>query len=516
MSSLTPERWRLIERGAPFRLHFDSLEKALDLAKKLQTKGYVFRGQTNAKWLVTSSATRLNAAEFQEAQQKMGRFVNWARSMPQMNSVSSDIDSLLAIGQHYGLATLFIDFTDDPEIAAFFACDTTREVPPGQNAAIICLNVSAFEKFWRDYGPHLLANTRGAKPPEIVRIDVQNLWRLQSQKGCFVWNPIANIEDHYDFDRITFPYTKDHPALPARERIYPKNQSALEQLLTAFFMDEQMRTGNQLIETMRGLHKLELTVDANSYDVTSWYPDDIETTEDWKDADEWQRVPSELAEDTLAIAPLDLHEPNDVKTAAEELLGHLTIEYIAKNRSRGLLFPARDVASTPVLSRLDACVRRLWNGMRRLPFTDTEVRQALEQTIPLFLSAKRDYRGAAMELAYDAFESDRIYTEFSRNPEGKGDYSRAYVSGEELRRAHNPEFVRIASNYLGDPAPAPVLLLQVLARPWQRFSFAGLRRLMVRELIPSQLVLRGDDPGDSALMTVIYFSPADLQIFGLA
>jgi hypothetical protein len=140
MNSLTAKQWNLIEQGAPFRFHFDSLEKALDLAKKLQTKGYIFRGQTNAKWLVTSSAARLIPAQFEEAQQKMGRFVNWARDTLQMNAVSRDMDSLLAIGQHYGLATLFIDFTDDPEIAAFFACDTTREIAPGQNAAIICLN----------------------------------------------------------------------------------------------------------------------------------------------------------------------------------------------------------------------------------------------------------------------------------------------------------------------------------------------------------------------------------------
>jgi hypothetical protein len=53
-------------------------------------------------------------------------------------------------------------------------------------------------------------------------------------------------------------------------------------------------------------------------------------------------------------------------------------------------------------------------------------------------------------------------------------------------------------------------------RPWQRFSFNGLRDLLVHELIPAQLVRRVQREGNEALATWIGFSPAELKTFGLA
>jgi hypothetical protein len=59
-------------------------------------------------------------------------------------------------------------------------------------------------------------------------------------------------------------------------------------------------------------------------------------------------------------------------------------------------------------------------------------------------------------------------------------------------------------------------LLQRMARPRQRFTFEGLRKLMVEELIPTQVVWRATGEGNDALTEVIYFSPTDFEVFGLA
>jgi FRG domain len=515
MNFVTPEQ---IEEGDPFRLSVDSISKALEFAKTLKTRGYLFRGQTNDKWPVKSSAERLSESERTLAQEKIARFVAWARNTPQMNSVSANIDSLFAIGQHYGLATSFIDFTDDPEIAAFFACDMNREPDAGQHACIVCLNMQGFKEFWNGgYGTALLAHNPGTKLPEIIHIDVQNLWRLQSQHGCFLWNPIAEIEGFYDFDRIIFPYTRHDPALPSHERIYPKNQSSLEQLLTGFFMNEQLREGNAAISSLEGFSVHHITIEESGHDISSWYPDGIEPTPDWKDASRWDVIPNERAENALNSPPLLLHESVDASSAAQEILSNLTVDFIAASRSHGLFFSPQGTASMqPIIVRLHACIRRLWNGMRRLPFTDVEIREALEATIQFFLSAGRDARGIASELSDESFGVDQLYVDFTRNADGKGDYSKAYVSRLELIRAHTEKFVRLASEHLGKAEVGAMDLIQLRARPWQRFSFAGLRHLMVKELIPCQLVLRGDSPNEHALKTVIYFSPTDLKIFGLA
>jgi hypothetical protein len=207
----------------------------------------------------------------------------------------------------------------------------------------------------------------------------------------------------------------------------------------------------------------------------------------------------------------------EADSAAHEILDKLTVDFIAANRRRGLFFSPQGTTSVePVILRLHACIRRLWNGMRNLPFTDVEIREALEATIQLFLEAKRNARGIADDLGEESLGVDRIYVDFTRNADGKGDYSKAFVSRRELLNAHSEEFVRIVSQHLNTSVVNPVHLVQLRALPWERFSFSGLRRLMVKELIPCQLVLRGDSPDEYALKRVIYFSPTDLKIFGLA
>lgn len=80
-------------------------------------------------------------------------------------------------------------------------------------------------------------------PPYIFRADVSNLWRLQAQKGCFLFTPYFNLEDfHYDFDRILFPFDQPFSGIK-RKDIYPQNQSELEILLQQYFNAEERLTG---------------------------------------------------------------------------------------------------------------------------------------------------------------------------------------------------------------------------------------------------------------------------------
>jgi len=154
--------------------------------------------------------------------------------------------------------------------------------------------------------------------------------------------------------------------------------------------------------------------------------------------------------------------------------------------------------------------------MRILPYDAEEIREALEATIQAFLSARRTPDGAALQLSDLPSGKFRQRVQFTKNPEGSGDYSQGFVSNENLIGAHSSAFLQAALTYLGNSTPEAFTLLRLPARPWQRFSFAALRRLMVQELIPTQLVLRGEDPTTNALNRMIYFSPADLKIFGLA
>jgi hypothetical protein len=103
--------------------------------KLLRHPSYIFRGQRDANWLLEPSLTRL-----------LGRVSKWKRHRDsymsrfrlalrgrlddQLLGTLSD-DEILAIGQHFGLATPLLDWSRSPYVALFFAFEAASQNPRG-------------------------------------------------------------------------------------------------------------------------------------------------------------------------------------------------------------------------------------------------------------------------------------------------------------------------------------------------------------------------------------------------
>jgi hypothetical protein len=144
-----------IQEGGAVRQSVANVAEALRVGNEGLQSGQwdLFRGQIDADWFVTSSAERLSGEQRERAFERPNRFAAWAETIDAMAEYIARPDSLLAIAQHYGLPTQFIDFSDDPRVAAFFACDSRTEPLANQMAAIICLNSEDFVRFWKQVGP---------------------------------------------------------------------------------------------------------------------------------------------------------------------------------------------------------------------------------------------------------------------------------------------------------------------------------------------------------------------------
>lgn len=485
-----------------------SIDEAINIALKGKAGGEwnLFRGQTNANWQVTSSLERLTPEMRENALLEFNRFYNWAKEEPSMRDYFAQPDSIWAIAQHYGIPTNFIDFTDDPRVAAFFASDA-RETPPcGQKAAIVCLNDVDFTEFWESTWVHLVKGNREAKPPEIIKIDVRNLWRLQQQKGCFLWTSIVDIERFYDFDRIVFPFTSSDSSLPSHNEIYPLNQSVLETRIAGHFMNELMIKGRRLMDELNAaIPRIE--VPAYHRDIRYWCSDFSEDESDWENIDHWKLGATQHASDALPGAVLDLGADSASEVLAESLRLAITPEFVTNNRNSALQFSDPLNHGVGILTR----VRRLWNGMRTLPYSTDEIVTALRMTLDLYPVMRR-----GIDVS-DAFGEDGAYVEMCAAADGRGSYSRAALRVQQFHRVCRPGFVAaVKAGEDMDPGVLGWHLLQRMVRPRQRFTFEGLRKLMVEELIPTQLVWRATGEGNDALTEVIYFSPTDFEVFGLA
>ncbi len=499
------------------RLAVASVGEAIKVACEGMRTGEwdLFRGQTNSDWQVTSSAERLSHAERQEALERFKRFAGWAQDVGGMSKYLADPDSMWAIAQHYGLRTLFIDFSDDPRVAAFFASDAQGVPAAGQEACIVCLNSQEFQEFWNDQGPFILKGIERTQYPSLIRINVDNLWRLQQQKGSFLWNPVAGIERFYDFDRIVFPYVKNDLALPARNEIYPLHQSELEKLLTQFFMNEQMREGYRTLAGFN-IQTYNIETATDQYEATSWWPAGIARSADWTQSVAWDRQSIEHSSVALPGVTIELPAAIPLEEVCNSLRSILVPAFIERNREKTIDIRITGSPTDSDRHDLFRCIRRLWNGMRTLPYTPHEIDTAIARTMELFPFAKKS-RSAGLG-------DDGLYIEMGSSADGAGAYSRATITRKAFIEACNPNFLLAARKELektnpavrskSDAALAHAFLL-LAGRPWERLTFSGLRKLMTEQIIPTQIVWRVvSDEAD--LRTVIYFSPTDFKVFGLA
>jgi FRG domain-containing protein len=120
----------------------------LALAAKQQGIYDWFRGQVQ-DWEVRSTLGRLSEEDRSAAVEKAKHFYGWVASTPGLEELSGHSDAIIAVGQHYGLATNFIDFTTDPRVAGMFASQASSSGSQERPACIVCLNTRDFLEFWK-------------------------------------------------------------------------------------------------------------------------------------------------------------------------------------------------------------------------------------------------------------------------------------------------------------------------------------------------------------------------------
>jgi len=103
------------------------VQTAVEMAERFKSEGRYdwFRGQTQP-WPPLSSVYRRrlkSREEFQIALEAYHRFDAWVQATPGLEKLAADENAIMAVAQHYGLATHLIDFTTEPSVAGFFAVD---------------------------------------------------------------------------------------------------------------------------------------------------------------------------------------------------------------------------------------------------------------------------------------------------------------------------------------------------------------------------------------------------------
>lgn len=470
----------------------DNVSEAVRMAAEFKRRGSHdwFRGQVS-NWPLKSSFVRLSAQGREHAQQKLIRFQQWLSNTPGLEDLSNNVDSGVAVAQHYSLPTNFVDFTTEPRIAGFFASD--GEPISGMLSCIMCVNTKDVKAFWQNLPPSYV-------PPEFISLDVSNLWRLEAQSGKFLFCPYDNFEFIYDLDRIVFPYIRRLNS-PSRDEVYPSRKSHLETLLDHYFMVERLIEGEQALSELdvyRNRYVLEAP--PNNCDAELISGGNIPREQSW-DAnilDAWlqptvERYRSAITNDQAIIAVKLQDDLDSIRDGIAESIAE-RLENDPRLRGKLVLwrFDPEDakVGSKVSTEFLVVALQRLWDGLRSLPCSDEDIGVAMGNCVAMYLAKQRITQpkyNPWLEAASSCF-GPSLEIEMGAND---GSYSRGYVSRVDLLTAVRSDIGHFLSPAWRDRIVNNITgLLGAVQAPDRLFVFERLSKVLASQIAPSQVLTR--------------------------
>lgn len=175
---------------------------------KLLDKPYlVFRGQFDSDWLLESTYTRLLKRNPKIILEKhLDNFKYFSRGRYNNHTALTD-DEFLSLGQHYGMATPFLDFTESPFVSLFFAFEMSENSHNPDFRVVYILNKERLEQEIRRVAK--LANkTENLPSLEIIRSYSNFNSRIVNQSGLFLRVPIELDVEQWLIKNVQFDYER--------------------------------------------------------------------------------------------------------------------------------------------------------------------------------------------------------------------------------------------------------------------------------------------------------------------
>jgi len=199
----------------------DCIESIIELHKlseSLSDRGWYFRGVSNHEFMLTPKIGRLFSSSspnsLADSEEKIfRRFVREAPACLGSRLPESDWE-WLAIGQHHGLPTRLLDWTENLLVAAYFSCSTH----PDCDGAIYALHFPAKdEKSLREKSPFTISEPHVFRPIHIAP-------RITAQRGVFTIQPNParpldeNLPNRTRIRKILVPHHAKRSILRAIDR----------------------------------------------------------------------------------------------------------------------------------------------------------------------------------------------------------------------------------------------------------------------------------------------------------
>lgn len=483
----------------------NSIEAAVNLAEKWKKRGEYnwFRGQSK-DWPADSALSRLDQEGVSFAEERLKQFAIWVNNTPGLESLRNDEDSLIAVAQHYGIPTTFLDFTTEPSIAGFFATQGLND--KSGNGYIYCLNTEDLRKTWT-----VLSKGSNKYPPiDFITIDVPNLWRMEAQHGVFLFCP-KNWDTLWNMRRITFPHRQQQPSYPSTEQVFPSKKSQLELLLDHFFKVEKHR--NLDVEALTKKYFPEAMIchlKAPSKGIEHQYFRNrrLPILPEWEVTrlQNWLQVPNEPFYETvlgeIALRVNLRSTPESIRNSViYGIMEALKLDpSIRKKSLRWINLPHGRIQKD-----LSNVLDWVWNGLRLLPYGDEELAEAIGTCFALYrvgyqnmdnqqeqIKLSTEVLGTIIPVQFDSWD---------------GSYLTAFVNEKALRESVRSDICEHLRPKYQSYSRHVKPLMMMCSNHKHLFDFQKFTRVFATQIVPTQVMQRG--------VQACHFSPLRLRGFGI-
>lgn len=465
-SSKSEEKLR---RDMEFR--FDNVEEALEKCWELVRTGQadLFRGQTRDWPKLIPSLFRSTGVDRQNASIELGLFKEWGANVPQMAIYDGNDGALTAVAQHYGISTSFLDVTTNPEIAVLFS-KTPQERELCGESVVYCFLGDTIR---------LLSNAN------IVKIDVKNLWRLESQRGLFIEFLDEGLAETLRNLSIRIYFPAAHLCSEENDRLYPVRKSALEIAIDQWVYRRQIESA---IENFSGAIKYNSLTHRQTYPGIFRWRKVPEFGPSWFGFERGWVVPpiesvSLVAAHSIVTLPVvDLKDPVKAKVSMYQAVSDAVRTHKASGRliSFSVKLSTKNAKRETSVSKL---INRCWDGIRVLPYQEDELVNCISLVAILSLARAERIRGVdnwpeQLFGPLKLIETAPIGGHIEAGVVSRADFQRAQ---SEENYSNLTRYARrkidMVDGFLGDYA----------TDPWISLDFSRFRKIYVEQFIPTAI-----------------------------
>jgi hypothetical protein len=482
--------------------------------KKEKAK-YYFRGQVNP-WRLTSSIGRSH--DIEKDKRETYYFIDWLKENRYVNMEGRDVDlnELMAVAQHYGYATDFIDFTTDLDVAAYFATDfeSMDNLPENACGCMWCVSedeITCMQEIFKG-----LVENGTITDENVIRIfkenpkspffeyDFKGLSRVKNQKGLFLWDYKGIFTQvYFGGPDVMFEHTSPRAYCTGkinRDFIYPK-PNALEREIERYGYEKRARQNHESEEFKQieaKVYYIKCEEPPKEYDewlvVKSW------NDEEWRELNEKHHPNHEQFTRKKAYIESSYDELSQlknisliVKTFREEFENEIVLEYECKEKVLGTL------------------INEVLQTMSYYPYSDEQISECLFYTIKYAMCSLQCFEARNgfpwdqevtrmgcfvnhSDVAQKVYGNDIIQIELE---DEMNVVSRCFVKEEFLgQKAVNGQLVDVTH------------LMRTIRNPRRLFDFKEICELFVKYLLPYQFIYRPE-------MARIYI-PSFVRVLGWA